>query len=308
MRGRVFSGVGWVSVGEHTPTDRGASRGGRGDLRWMVRCSRARPGCRRRSTRGPATLSRRQRLVEPAAQLVDEARVDRVRHPRLAVDDRQPSRGQPRPPVARELDRDHGVQRAVPDRDRNAEVLGEVELEALDGRDEAAQRDQRGRRRAAAAEPERVAHHGALREAAEHGARRGHPRGLCKRVEPRRHQRQRLEEGLRIGVADPRDHVPVRAARRQAQRPPRRHGDQSPLRVEHVGQRLQVVLVRRAPMQQHERSFRCPGGGADAVGDVAGVHPGCRIAGVRPLTSRDPASHPPNARASRGLDRLVSER
>src|SRR5919199_489803 len=43
----------------------------------------------------------------------------------------------------------------------------EVELEAGDGRDEAAEGEQRRRPRAAAAEAERVRHHGALREPAE---------------------------------------------------------------------------------------------------------------------------------------------
>ena len=66
------------------------------------------------------------------------------------------------------------VEGAVADRDRRQRRL-EVELEALDGRDEPAQRDERGGPRPATAEAERVRHHGALREAAEHGALRRMP-------------------------------------------------------------------------------------------------------------------------------------
>jgi len=50
----------------------------------------------------------------------------------------------------------------------------EVELEAVDGRDEAAERDQRRGARPLAAEAERVGHHRALREAAEDGPLRRH--------------------------------------------------------------------------------------------------------------------------------------
>ena len=67
------------------------------------------------------------------------------------------------------LDCDHRVVGSVADRDRRQRAL-EVELEALDGRHEAAQRDDPRGARPVGAEPERVAHHRALRETAEDGA------------------------------------------------------------------------------------------------------------------------------------------
>ena len=59
--------------------------------------------------------------------------------------------------------------RAVADRHGQARGLAEVELEALDLGDEAAQGHDARRSRAPRAQPERVRHHRALREAAEHG-------------------------------------------------------------------------------------------------------------------------------------------
>ena len=72
-----------------------------------------------------------------------------------------------RPPAP--LDADDGVVGAVPDRDRRQRAL-EVEREALDGRDEPAQGEDAGRTRPVRAEPEGIAHHRALGEAADHGS------------------------------------------------------------------------------------------------------------------------------------------
>ena len=71
---------------------------------------------------------------------------------------------------AAELDRDHRVERAVRDRDRIAVEARQVELEPFHLRHEPGQRHDRCRPRPARAEPERPAHHRALREAAEDDA------------------------------------------------------------------------------------------------------------------------------------------
>ena len=84
--------------------------------------------------------------------------------------------------VAAELDGDDLVVGAVADRDgRRAR---EVELEALDRRDEPAQRDQRGRARPAGGEAERVRHRRALREAADDRPVEPDARLVRQRVEP----------------------------------------------------------------------------------------------------------------------------
>jgi hypothetical protein len=48
----------------------------------------------------------------------------------------------------------------------------------------------------------------------------------------------------------------VTASRRQRERPPRRVAHETPLRIEYVQQRKEVVLVRAAPVQEHERAGR----------------------------------------------------
>ena len=119
------------------------------------------------------------------AQLSDRLRVDRVLDRRLAVEHVGAGGFERRARGAAELDRDHRVVRAVRDRDRRERRL-EVGLPALDRRDEAAEREQRLRARPALPEPERVAHHRALREAAEHDA----VGGERQRVEPTRSARR----------------------------------------------------------------------------------------------------------------------
>ena len=147
----------------------------------------------------------------------------------------------------RELDRDHRVVRPVADRDRR-ERAGVVELPAVDDGDEARERDDRRRARAAAPEADREAHHRALREAAEHDPL------VRQRVDEPGRGGEALGERRRVREADARHRVPVRAAGRQRQRPARAVAVEPPLRVERVEQRQQVVLVRAAAVEEDERA------------------------------------------------------
>ena len=63
------------------------------------------------------------------------------------------------------------------------------------------------------------------------------------------------EERRGVRVADLAHRVPVRAAGRQAQRPARRDPDEAPLRVEHVEERHEIVLVGPAPVEEDERAL-----------------------------------------------------
>ena len=74
-------------------------------------------------------------------------------------------------------------------------------------------------------------------------------------VEPGRELRIGGLERLGVGIADPPDDVPVRAARRQRQRAARGRPEQAPLGVEHVKEREQVPLVGAAPVKEDERSL-----------------------------------------------------
>ncbi len=145
---------------------------------------------------------------------------------------------------------------AVDDRDRRERRL-EIRLPALHGRHEPAQRDQRGRTRTAAAEPERERHHRALREAAEHDLLRRERQP----VEPLGERREAGPEALRVGEADARHDVPVCPARRERERRPRRVAGEPALRVEQVEHRVEVVLVRAATVQEDERSLGVSGRG-----------------------------------------------
>ena len=139
------------------------------------------------------------------------------------------------------------------DRDRESLEVGDVELEAVDSGQKAGERDDRGRAfRRAAPEAERPAHHGALREAAEHRPleRNG------ERVEPGRRRLERRPEGCRVGRRDPAERVPVRASGRKRERPARREPEQTPLGIERVEEREEVALVGAAAVEENERPLR----------------------------------------------------
>ena len=55
----------------------------------------------------------------------------------------------------------------------------------------------------------------------------------------------------------------MRAAGRQLERPPGSGAEQPPLGIERVEQRVQVVLVGPAPVEEDERAVGLAGGGAD---------------------------------------------
>ena len=182
---------------------------------------------------------------------MQEGRIDGVRQRRLPIEDvasRLLERSARTPPP---LDADHRIERAVTDRDRR-ERRGEVDLEALHGGNEARQGDDRSRAGTPAAQAERVAHHRALREAAEHRPAGGDARLLGQPVQPLARETIRGQERVGVGIADLAYRVPMRASGREVERTARRDAEQPSLRVEHVEQREEVVLVGAAPVEEDE--------------------------------------------------------
>ena len=143
-------------------------------------------------------------------------------------------------------------------------------------------------------ECERVRHHGALREASDHGPLPRHADILGEGLEPCGQHPEGLHERVPVRESDALDDVPVMAARRQGERPARSCAHQAALGVELVEQREQVRLVDTAAVQQHERTgrLRRAGGPAAAV----------RRSSVAPRRSRTTAptcSPAPRLRADR---------
>ncbi len=132
-------------------------------------------------------------LVEPRAELAQEARVDRVLERRLAVH----GVGEELVRLPAPLHADHRVEGAVADRDRRKRRR-QVELESVDRRDEAAEGEHRGGARPALSEAERVRHHRSLREAADHRALGRE----AERVDELGERRVRLEERVAVRIAD----------------------------------------------------------------------------------------------------------
>jgi len=139
------------------------------------------------------------------------------------------------------------------DRDRR-EIAVQVELEALDSRDEAAECDNCRRPWATPAEAQRVGHHRSLREAAEDDPFRrdsGLGRGF---VQPAAGLLDRGGERRRIGIPDAADHVPVRSARGQRKRGARREAEEAASRIDEIEHRDEIELVRTAAVQKDERA------------------------------------------------------
>src|SRR5512132_2977160 len=113
------------------------------------------------------------RLREPLTQPDQEAGVDRMPERILAVEDRCARVLQELARLSAELDRNDGIERSVADRDRRSGA--ELELEALDCRDEAREGDERGGPRAPGSETQRVSDHRPLRKPAEHRSLRPDP-------------------------------------------------------------------------------------------------------------------------------------
>src|ERR1700704_4853732 len=104
---------------------------------------------------------------------------------------------------------------------------------ALDGRDEAGECEDAGGRWSIGAERERVAHHGAHREAAEDGLRGRDAGALPQLVVKPAEQLVGGAERVRVRKADARDDVPVVARPAgYGQRPTRGDDVQAALRVE----------------------------------------------------------------------------
>jgi hypothetical protein len=163
-----------------------------------------------------------------------------------------------------ELDADDRVASPVGDPHRQAGSI-EVGAPALDGRDEAAHGDDPRGRRAPGAEPERVGHDRALREAADDRALPGDARELGDVA------LQELvggAEGCGVGEAHARHHVPVATARRQEERTAGCEADEPALGIEEVEEGGEVVLVGPAPVHEHERTLRLARRRADLVDEL----------------------------------------
>ncbi len=80
----------------------------------------------------------------------------------------------------------------------------------------------------------------------------------------------RKVDGVR--VADLAHDVPVGAAGRQRERPPRTHAGEVSFRVERVEQREEVVLVGTATVQQDERAGGLAGRGSEAMAKLVAAH------------------------------------
>ena len=113
------------------------------------------------------------------------------------------------------------------------------------------------------AEPERVAHHRAHREAAEDRLLRGQSGALPEGIVEVRERRVGGSESVRIRISDPRHRVPVTTG-------PARHGERAsggdhvePAGgVERVGEPDQVVLVGAPAVVQDEQPLGSAGGGS----------------------------------------------
>ena len=103
---------------------------------------------------------------------------------------------------------------------------------------------------------------------------------------------ERGEERLRIGRRDAAEPVPVRAARRQRERAARRDAEQPPSRVERVEERVEVVLVGPAAVQERRAPRRRRRRGALEVTELARAHDLAQPPGDRAAASgraRSPA-------------------
>ena len=119
--------------------------------------------------------------------------------------------------------------------------LRQVELEALDPRQEPRQRDDR--RRPGPARPEAESPSSSRRPARSRRGRRGRSAPAVRRGSSARRAANVGRNVSGSGVGMPPRRYQWRAARRQRERPARRDPEQPPLRVERVEQRAEIVLV-----------------------------------------------------------------
>ena len=204
----------WLAERGPTP-----SRGRAGRRSTRPRRRRRGPGPPAREARdagraargGPprAGSSLAQRRPQPVDRRRHVRRVDVVRGVGLVVLDGQAAGLEQLAGAARERDVHDRVVAAVGDERARARAVGERGLPAVDGRDEAGEGEDAGGRRAVRAEPQRVAHHRAHREAAEDGPLRGRARALPQLVVQLRERAVGGVERVVVGVADARHDVPV---------------------------------------------------------------------------------------------------
>ena len=157
-------------------------------------------------------------------------------------------------------------------------MAGQIERIALDRWDEPREREDAGRRWPARRQAERERHHGALREPADHRALERHADLLGEPIDERGGLLEALSERGRVRKADALDEIPVRAARRQRERATREDADEPPLGVERVEQRLQIVLVAAASVEQYKSSLGLSGRRAQRGRER---HRGGTVSGVR---------------------------
>ena len=168
-----------------------------------------------------------------------------------------------------ELDTDDRVVHAVGDVDGQAPPALEIGLPPIHGRDEPGEGEDAGRERPRHAQPQRVRHHGSLREPAQDRAPRRDARLLSHRAEPVGEHQVRLPEGRGVRVADPLNGVPVMTRLvGDPQRCLRGERGQASPRVEQVQQRKQVVLVDPAPVQEDQYALGLRRRGSQPVDQV----------------------------------------
>jgi hypothetical protein len=193
--------------------------------------------------------------------------VDFVPAGELVVVDIESSRHEPLARTVGEVDADHRIVAPVGDERADAAAIGQPRLPAVDRGDEAGEGEYPGGRRALRCERQRVAHHRAHREAAQHRARGRDAGALPQLVVERAQQHVGGVEGIRVGIADARHDIPVLARPAgDRQRRARRDDVQAPCRIERVGEPQQVVLIGAAPVVEHEQAARLARGGALAKG------------------------------------------
>ena len=256
-RGEPFSVMGFTVVGGRIVeidaiTDPSAC------ARWTWPCSTTDAG------QGAAAGARSTARSHPRGQLRQRARVDVVGAVVLAIGHVGARGGQGVARGLAELDTDDRVAPPVGDPHRQAGSI-EVGAPALDGRDEAAHGHDPRRRRAPGAEPEGVGHDRALREAAED---RALPRHAGELRDVALQELVGGAEGVGVGEADARHHVPVATARRQEERPAGREADEPALGIEEVEEGGEVVLVGPAPVHEHERALRLARRRADLMDEL----------------------------------------
>jgi hypothetical protein len=196
----------------------------------------------------------------------------------LVVLHREAGRGQKLDGAPGEGDLDDRVLAAMGDEHRQLGTRGEVRLPSRHGGDEAREGQDPRRRRALAVQAKGVAHDRPHREPAEDGVLGPDPSALpCGFMELGQRGARGVER-IGIRIADARHGVPVvTGPPADGQRGPRGDDVQALLGIEHIGEPEEVVLVRSAPVVQHEQPLGLVGRRTLAI-EQAHAHASCRAA------------------------------